>query len=1073
MDPDSSSIRPASENSRQVMQITDQSARNRFAHELERNFSVIASAGSGKTRAISDRIVSMAKHSRALEWLPKLVVVTYTNRAADEMQQRTRQQILETGLPIEIVEAFNRAFFGTIHSFCVKLLAAHGHYLGLPSDLELITDDQDLWEQFVQQQTVVGRCLRDENRRALLRHMQVRQLMELARGFSGDLGAMEPTHSCPDTDFSDVYKAVAKGAALRTIPKAQEQLRQWEKRWRDTDEFVPWPPCATTSSEFVQRWREAFQPLRDWINACALCVAGEVQRDYRDFRWQRGVVTYADQVALAAELFRLPAVAEKIRQQDYRVILDEAQDTEPAQFYVLIESARPPSARQTWTETIGDPPRPGHFCMVGDFQQSIYRDANELAKYDDLHQRLTGSGAADELTFSVTFRLDQAQLDFVNDTFREILNNTEGQVEFVELNPRPDVLPGQVIRVDFDGEIDLSLTESQRARFEARRLAEWIRDTGPIRLRAESWRDIAILCPRKAWLRAIRDALVDVDVPVVVHSETERQAENPAYAWLTALLAIMVRPNDSYEIVGVLREIFGVSDDELARFAASSDTSFQIEQSTRGRSPTIDALNQLSRLRQTIDRYPLFSAIQEIVRRTHLRERLRSLPADEFPDALPELDRLMAAAANAEAAGVRLSQFATSLRQNFHTIRETNPSQRHAIQLITAHKSKGSEWQAVIVPFLSREVRIASSAYPRLINQGETRIVFDRTDVADLEEELKRSERQEMERLLYVALTRAKHTLVLAYDRNYFLSAKGKIHDDTQWKWLKADDNQPNMAVFAALPADASGCATTAQTQQTVVAQPIPRELVKLELQTGWLDKGRHQASRFIQTLVPSKFAPTHDFEPADQLANEGFDDAVAELAPPRTDNPATRYGLWWHALAQRLPWSLGLTACEEVFSQAVGASPDPARARREWILLAQALSGSSELSSLLDPAVRKLPEMPFFWLVSSCKCLEGIIDLAIFGPKPDQVLILDWKSNRIDRGAVSDLRALYLPQMAAYCQAVNNLRRVSATAAVYSTAAGQLIIYEQDALNAEWNRLQGLPVGQFREEVLASPELL
>src|SRR5881397_4163089 len=103
------------------METIDQPSREQFARELDRNFSVIASAGSGKTRAITDRIVEIAKdRQRALERLPQFVVVTYTNRAADEMQQRTRQQILEAGLPLEVIEAYNRAFFGTIHSFCVK-----------------------------------------------------------------------------------------------------------------------------------------------------------------------------------------------------------------------------------------------------------------------------------------------------------------------------------------------------------------------------------------------------------------------------------------------------------------------------------------------------------------------------------------------------------------------------------------------------------------------------------------------------------------------------------------------------------------------------------------------------------------------------------------------------------------------------------------------------------------------------------------------------------------------------------------------------------------------------------------
>jgi ATP-dependent exoDNAse (exonuclease V) beta subunit len=71
----------------------DHSARRRFAEELDRNFSVVASAGSGKTQAITERIVQLAGSRNALDILPKLVVVTFTHRAADEMQQRTRQRV--------------------------------------------------------------------------------------------------------------------------------------------------------------------------------------------------------------------------------------------------------------------------------------------------------------------------------------------------------------------------------------------------------------------------------------------------------------------------------------------------------------------------------------------------------------------------------------------------------------------------------------------------------------------------------------------------------------------------------------------------------------------------------------------------------------------------------------------------------------------------------------------------------------------------------------------------------------------------------------------------------------------
>ena len=462
----------------------------------------------------------------------------------------------------------------------------------------------------------------------------------------------------------------------------------------------------------------AFRPLRDWVNACALCVAAEVQRAYRDFRLERGVVTYADQVALAAELMRQPDVARRIREKNYRVILDEAQDTDPQQFLVLLEITRPVEATGTWRENQQSPPRPGHFCMVGDFQQSIYRDPADLARYRELHELLIEHRAADELKFSVTFRLDQAQLDFVNATFPSILDNTGGQVEFVELNPRPEILPGQVMRLELGKEIDLNAPELQRAAQEARELAEWLRDQGLEKLRAESWRQVAILSPRKAWLRSLRDALLAVGLPAEVQSESDLQAENPAYAWLTALLAIMVDPNANYEIVGVLREVFGLSDDELARFAQGDGARFQIAQRSSGRSTVASSLNLLARLRLTITQQPLFSAVQEIVRMTQLRERLRSLPAETFPDLGSDLDKLLSAAATAEARALSLADFGRSLRTSYTAVRETNPSTANAIQLITAHKAKGSEWQAVIVPFLTRKVWGAASRYPRLIQTG-------------------------------------------------------------------------------------------------------------------------------------------------------------------------------------------------------------------------------------------------------------------------------------------------------------------------------------------------------------------
>jgi len=458
----------------------DQSARARFASELDRNFSVVASAGSGKTTAITQRVLSIARSSHAAQTLPCLVVVTFTNRAADEMQQRTRQALLEENLRPEVQTAFNRAFFGTIHSFCMKLLTDFGHYLGLPAPLELVEDDDDLWQEFAQKQTRIGRSLGEKDRATLLRFVQARDLMDLARRAASAVLQVPRLLPCPPFDFAEVYQQGAQ-AGRDNIGKSQAELREWERRFAGDWEYLRWPVCFTAANaRFTQLWQEKFAPLRKWICNAATCVAAEVQRDYLDFRLDHGLVTYGDQIALAEELLKHPVAAKRIREENFRVILDEAQDTEPLQFSVLLEATRPPEAIVVWLQDRRLGPGAGHFCMVGDFQQSIYWQRAYLNYYRAVHEALIADKHGESLEFPVTFRVDQKQLNFVNETFREILNNKDGQVPFVELQPRPEILPGKIVRVPLVAKELLpegkKLKDYQKARFEAEYLARWIKD---------------------------------------------------------------------------------------------------------------------------------------------------------------------------------------------------------------------------------------------------------------------------------------------------------------------------------------------------------------------------------------------------------------------------------------------------------------------------------------------------------------------------------------------------------------------------------------------------------------------
>ncbi len=1034
----------------------DESARARFATELDRNFSVVASAGSGKTTAITQRILSLARSANAAEILPRLVVVTFTNRAADEMQQRTRQALLQENLPPEVQTAFNRAFFGTIHSFCMKLLTDFGHYLGLPAPLELVSEDDDnLWQEFAQNQTRIGRSLGEKDRAILLRFVQARDLMELARRAGSAVLCVPSPSPCPTLDFADVYAQSDKGND--NISKSQAELREWEKRYASDWEYLRWPVCFTAANaRFTQLWQEKFAPLRKWVCDAATCVAAEVQRDYLDFRLDHGLVTYGDQIALAKQLLQHPVAARRIREENFGVILDEAQDTEPSQFSVLLEATRPPHATGDWMETRVDPPPPGHFCMVGDFQQSIYWERADLKYYKAVHDALITDKNGESLEFAVTFRLDQKQLNFVNETFREILNEEAGQVRFVDLQPRPNILPGTVIRVPLVAKELLpegkKLKDYQKARIEAEYLARWIKDTGLKKLSADSWQEVAILCPRKAWLQTMAAALRRVDLPVAIQSERDVKGDSPAYAWLTALLTIMVDPLNAYEIVGVLREIFGASDHDLAVFSEAQKARFRIDQVLSATGKISSHLRTLAEIRQRVEGPALFDAVALIVDQTQLRERLLLLPATEFGDLARELDALLAQAAQAEASGMILAEFAEHLRDDFTTPRAVRFSaDDNAIQLITSHKAKGSEWQTVIVPFLARDLRPPSPRYPHFVKSpvdGELVIAFGREDKSkELKDAIERAQQQQLERLLYVATTRARHTLVVVLDQEIFSNNEAKLPRTAQLRRLIRDQD--------------SYSGEFDQHSSTIDQVPEPSPIVAAEsekngaeiepLTSRELKRAAKRASEFVRKLTPSAL----DVEVPAEVRTRS-----------RLDNLATLYGRWWHRFFERLDWKGGIDSVQKLFEKELPLSPDAKAAAKDWNATRQNLFSDDNIARFLAGNETQFHhELPFCWRRNDRSVLEGLIDSLMIDRAAGRSLLLDWKTNNVSPSEAEIFRARYRPQLAAYWKVVGEITGLEVDAGLFSTALGRLLLFPKDELREEWRRLEQLPPAQFEEE--------
>ena len=94
---------------------------------------MLAGAGTGKTRALTARVVHLLNTGQARP--NEILAVTFTNKAAREMKNRVGAML---GGQIEGVP-----WLGTFHSICVKLLRRHAELAGLKSNFTILdTDDQ-------------------------------------------------------------------------------------------------------------------------------------------------------------------------------------------------------------------------------------------------------------------------------------------------------------------------------------------------------------------------------------------------------------------------------------------------------------------------------------------------------------------------------------------------------------------------------------------------------------------------------------------------------------------------------------------------------------------------------------------------------------------------------------------------------------------------------------------------------------------------------------------------------------------------------------------------------------------
>ena len=94
---------------------------------------IVAGAGSGKTKVLTTRLIHIINQKKA--WPNQILCVTFTNKAAKEMQNRVMQFVKGNSNAVP--------WLGTFHSISVKLLRRHAEALNYKSNFTILdTDDQ-------------------------------------------------------------------------------------------------------------------------------------------------------------------------------------------------------------------------------------------------------------------------------------------------------------------------------------------------------------------------------------------------------------------------------------------------------------------------------------------------------------------------------------------------------------------------------------------------------------------------------------------------------------------------------------------------------------------------------------------------------------------------------------------------------------------------------------------------------------------------------------------------------------------------------------------------------------------
>ncbi len=702
------------------------------------------------------------------------------------------------------------------------------------------------------------------------------------------------------------------------------------------------------------------------------------------------------------------------------LLLDEVQDTAGVQWEIADrltgdfftgEGAREPSrlARSMFA--------------VGDRKQSIYSfqgaDPEEFDRWRDIYaKRVTEAGLDWRPTvLDVSFRSTAPVLALVDavaastgemggvlepgTALRHIAYRTgqAGRVTLWPLTPRPEPVAHTPWTIP-----ERNQAQSSAPQTLVGELARWIAAQVASGRHAG---DILVLVRRRGEFdRALVRALKAADVPV---AGLDRMVltDQPAVQDLLSLCGALLLPQDDLSFAEFLTSPLGnLSDESLMDLAATREGTLweALRQRAAERAEWQAADRFFATLLARVDYAQPYALLSEALGPLGGRARLF---ARLGPQAAEPVDELLAAALlHAASHPPSLQGFLHWLTLSAAEVKREADAAGDAVRVMTVHGAKGLEAKLVILPdssSLPPEERglvwVTDPGSGQELPLWQPHADWRCRAVADIRAQKRAAALREYNRLLYVALTRARDELLIC---------GWATHTAQPGCWHELATTAMQAIGAKAAPMDAwAGEMLQLETAQTAPAEPVPaRPVEATETVPDWAGCAPDWRPEALapEPALPSPLAPSRP---------EGID--LGPVPPARSPLAAAgqrgRFGrgLAIHTLLQHLP-DLPEAARAEA-ANAYARNPahrldEPEQAAAE----ALAVLAHPQLAGLFGPGSRA--EQPITGVVGQ-RVVTGQVDrLAIL---PDRILLADYKTNRDPPADPADVPVRYLRQMAAY----------------------------------------------------------